>query len=822
MQRVLPEPDSDGKQEAVTKSKSSDSHQKNGRKDGNDGKQEPVSKSISQRSTDSHRRRKDATKFTSFRSDISGISGPSVAESNEFQLQASVESSSFKVKFSENSSRLRRASTKKIIGAVKAQTKVKDESEVYSVAIIISAILVAACCGVGAFTLHLAVTFAGCLSGVNGCSKSILLDLVEPFGIDRSLYFILSSGLSGFLCSCIIYSPWNRQVARNCLGGGSAGTKIAISSGQQVSGWVVILRIVLAGLYMGGGNTLGTEGPVVHLGTALATYLTWLSGTSRRKIVSLFGVIGASAGISAGFNVLITGFIYTSEELTRTISRRLVLLLTLAAAAAMIVKDSLEKLLEHWFHIDHVALVPERQTLAELTSKEIVECLCLCLPIGVLNGIAGWCLTRLAWSIRQFLNPQGKPSLHHILLPRLSHLAIIGIITGSFGAIAYKITGVNGVWGTTIGAIPEAIVKGVSWKEALLLFLMKFLSFALATAGGGPGGMLVPSLVAGGFLGLTLGLLVGDSAAFSSACSVVGMGSLFASVMHLPVSGVIIIFELTESRTILLPVVIANFVSSNVATRLPSGEHSFPHLQLHHDPIWEKLGKQDFIETDAHETSAETEIGFGRVKKLKTSAISDWFKTDVQRLQEAFKAWKSVADRPKISRRNSLASRGSSDERMYDWGMQNLYAICEQIVCASSDAACMGTAWRAWLIFWRKKKDSAYNGLDKMLQVPSWSSLPTLAHDIPISAVTSDAGSNGSMPDLKDRILEDGMNIYWHAGSAQRAQSIAAALRAARSLMDLAHSKKETDKVTESRIRIADALAYTADNDPSNTALDLS
>ena len=53
--------------------------------------------------------------------------------------------------------------------------------------------------------------------------------------------------------------------------------------------------------------------------------------------MSMFGVIGAAAGISAGFGVLITGFVYTIEELSRTLSRKLAMILALAAAVAIFV-----------------------------------------------------------------------------------------------------------------------------------------------------------------------------------------------------------------------------------------------------------------------------------------------------------------------------------------------------------------------------------------------------------------------------------------------------------------------------------------------------
>ncbi len=51
-------------------------------------------------------------------------------------------------------------------------------------------------------------------------------------------------------------------MARQCQGGGSAGTKLAVAAGVPMSGWITVIRIVLAAIYLGGGNTLGTEGIV--------------------------------------------------------------------------------------------------------------------------------------------------------------------------------------------------------------------------------------------------------------------------------------------------------------------------------------------------------------------------------------------------------------------------------------------------------------------------------------------------------------------------------------------------------------------------------
>jgi H+/Cl- antiporter ClcA len=381
------------------------------------------------------------------------------------------------------------------------------------------------------------------------------------------------------------------------------------------------------------------------LAAALATWSISIVGVERRKFMAMFGVIGAAAGISAGFGVLITGFVYVIEELTRTLSRRLAMILALAAAVAMIVRQSCDDLLHYWVHAEHHSLMPDVSTWDDLTDKDIRMCLLLSIPIGTLNGIAGWAFTQLTWKIMTLLKPAlvGREPFRFqtVLLPQWSHLAIIGFISGCLGAVVYEVTGMNGVWGTTIDGVPYAVKKGISWEKALVLFLGKFFAFVLACAGGGPGGMLLPSLVCGGFMGIAVGRFFageGENAdALVSATGVMGMGSLFASVMNMPLSGVIVVFELTRSGSLLVPVVFANFVATNVTCRLPGGEHHLVHRQLEADETWDKLNQKDFIETDEHEQSAEDILGLGRLRQM--SIMKMIWMTDDEKKKRVLQAW---------------------------------------------------------------------------------------------------------------------------------------------------------------------------------------
>jgi hypothetical protein len=137
----------------------------------------------------------------------------------------------------------------------------------------------------------------------------------------------------------------------------------------------------------------------------------------------------------------------------------------------------------------------------------------------------------------------------------------------------------------------------------------------------------------GGYLGIFVARLFDGGQNLASATSVIGMGAMFASMMHMPLTGVIIVFELTRADNLILHVVLANFIASNVVVRLPHGSHSFLHRQLTHDVTWLKIGQQDFIETDDQEKA---------ISGALESAFKSLFMPDHERLRLAFEGWVSI------------------------------------------------------------------------------------------------------------------------------------------------------------------------------------
>jgi len=154
----------------------------------------------------------------------------------------------------------------------------------------------------------------------------------------------------------------------------------------------------------------------------------------------------------------------------------------------------------------------------------------------------------------------------------------------------------------------------------------------------------VPSLVTGGLLAIALSRATGQGDTVSSACAVIGMGSMFASVMHLPLTGAVIILELTGANVLLPHVLIANFIACNIEARLPHGGHSFVHLCLETNETWLSLDQRDFIETDEHEETVN--LAMFKLKELRPYFMPDSF-----RMKIAFDWWANHVEIMKACRR---------------------------------------------------------------------------------------------------------------------------------------------------------------------------
>lgn len=338
-----------------------------------------------------------------------------------------------------------------------------------------------------------------------------------------------------------------RKLFTRAKGSGVNQTKIAIySSDGYVPGSTIFGKFLACAISIGSGNSLGPEDPSLQMGAGVASWLGRMFHLPRNNM-RLIAPVGAAAGIAAAFNTPITGVLFVMEEVLADWSATAVGSIVLAAVSAVVTMRSFlgnQPLFE----------VPEFK-LASATE------LLTYAGIGVVGGALSALFIGLIERVKKRLAEM--PHWRHYALP-------VG---------AGFLTGVVGLWfpevmGAGYEAINSALHGQFFWTVLIYLALAKLIVTLLAFTAETPGGMFAPALFIGGMMGGGLGGLTHhfwpQSAAPAEAYLLVGMGTFFAGVFRAPITSIFMVFEVSASYVIILPVMIANITSYLISRRLHS------------------------------------------------------------------------------------------------------------------------------------------------------------------------------------------------------------------------------------------------------------
>jgi CIC family chloride channel protein len=340
-------------------------------------------------------------------------------------------------------------------------------------------------------------------------------------------------------------------------GSGIPQTKTALFAGRgNISFRTVIGRFVCSSTTLASGIALGREGPSVHLGAGIASVLARWFGLSEEKIKSLLPV-GAAAALAAAFNTPIAAVLFSLEEVMGDLHAPLLGSVVLSSATSWIV---LHLLLgdEPLFHVPAYHLVHP----IEFVNYAI---------LGVIGGFVCVGFVRLLLWIRARFLTLPKHTLW--LQPSAG-----GLVVGILGWFVPSVLGVGYLY------VNDALNGKMAMELMALLVVLKLFATASSYATGNAGGIFGPSLFIGAMLGGAFGsvvhLVMPQYTAESGAYALVGMGVAFAGIVRVPLTSVIMIFEMTRDYTIIVPLMISNLVSFYISYR------------LQRTPIYEALAEQ--------------------------------------------------------------------------------------------------------------------------------------------------------------------------------------------------------------------------------------
>ena len=359
-----------------------------------------------------------------------------------------------------------------------------------------------------------------------------------------------------------------RFLAPDAAGSGIPQTKAAYyNRGGKISGKTGILRFVLGSLYVGLGNSLGREGPTVHVSAAISSRIGRWAFKDPARVQAMLPV-GMAAGIAAAFNAPLSALTFVFEELLDNFSMKAMGGMVVAVVIAAAVSRSI---------LGEDPVLTARIAEDYKTSAWML----VALPLGVAAGFIGHLFVISTLNLRIWFQSRKT-------LPLWVNPAAGGLSCGILGLGAFYLTGnlgnaQNSVFSIGYQSLEAAFEYKLSVGIIATLLVAKFIAVVVNYASGGSGGLFSPTLFLGGMLGGLIGVGLADLQhmiawipAFPTdtrvigGCVMLGMGAMFAAVVRCRFTSLIIIFEMTGNYSLILPLMAGNMLAFYIAKRLHS------------------------------------------------------------------------------------------------------------------------------------------------------------------------------------------------------------------------------------------------------------
>lgn len=339
------------------------------------------------------------------------------------------------------------------------------------------------------------------------------------------------------------------RLAPEASGSGIPQVKASLANIPVKLSWRVAgVKLLSAIIAIGSGLTLGRQGPTVQVGAGLAAGMSrWVptSPDHRRQMIAA----GAGAGLAAAFNAPIAGVLFIVEELLQDLSG-----LTLGTA---IIASFIGGVVSRLLGGGSLQLnLPVGKDLSSFSITEIPFYLLL----GVCAGVFAALFNRgLIYSVKFYKRL-------HLSLP--IRVGLAGLLSGIVVALLpIELRDNTGFRETLI------ITKEPNISLTAIAFVAQFVLTLVAFGSGAPGGLFAPSLILGSCLGHLIGAcqwyLLGASSPVTYALA--GMGAFFSGVSKVPITAIVIVFEMTTNFNLVLPLMIGSVTSYLVAEKLVPG-----------------------------------------------------------------------------------------------------------------------------------------------------------------------------------------------------------------------------------------------------------
>lgn len=321
-----------------------------------------------------------------------------------------------------------------------------------------------------------------------------------------------------------------------------------------------LLRSLSSLITVGSGGSIGREGPMVQMAALCAS----LAGRFVRfpsSRLRLLVACGAAAGITSAYNAPIAGAFFVAEIVLGALVMESFGPVVVASVVANITMRALPGYRPAY----------EMPYFPQVGGVEIL----LFVLLGAVAGLlAPQFLRLLTLSKRLFRQSR---------LPLPVRLGAGGLLMGLLSVQAPQ------VWGNGYSVVNSLLHTHWLWSAVLMVLVYKVIATALTTGSGAIGGIFTPTL----FVGAAIGLLFGDlihmvwphAVSQPSAYAMVGMGAFLAAATSAPLMAILMIFEMTLSYSVVLPLMLSCVIAYFVARSLNGDSMYEITLKRHRDAV---------------------------------------------------------------------------------------------------------------------------------------------------------------------------------------------------------------------------------------------
>ncbi len=311
--------------------------------------------------------------------------------------------------------------------------------------------------------------------------------------------------------------------------------------GGRMKPFIAVIKTITSAITIGTGGSAGREGPIVQIGSSIGSTVGQFLRFSNERLRTLVAC-GAAAGISAAFNAPIAGAFFALEVILGNF--------TVSYFGAVVISSVSASVLARAFLGDKPAF-----TVPAYPLDHPIEIL-LYVGLGLLAAVMAVIFIRSLYKMEKVWEGW------HISLPIKTTLgmmltAVVGLMLPGEPAL-----------GPSLTLIGEAIGNDIKFTIGLLaaMLILKLIATDLTLGSGNSGGDFAPGL----FMGALLGGIVGQVGAFlwptvvlhPGAYALVGMAAVLAGQAHAPMTGILLVFEMSGDYRLILPLMLATVISS--------------------------------------------------------------------------------------------------------------------------------------------------------------------------------------------------------------------------------------------------------------------